>query len=61
MKVYKQIYNTEFTLEESLKSLGKLEELKKKPGFKMEYLDSNLFLYKQYAIPFFLLLNNVQN
>ncbi len=61
IKVYKQIYNSGITLKQSLESLGKLEELKKKPGFKMEYLDSNLFLYKQYAIPFFLLLNNVQN
>ena len=51
MKVYKQIYNTEFTLEESLKSLGKFEELIKKPEFKTEYLDSNLFLYKKYAVP----------
>ena len=45
IKAYKQIYNTGFTLEQSLKSLGTFNDLKIKPVFKKEYLDSNLNIY----------------
>ena len=52
IKVYKQIYNTGITLKQFFNSLGRLGDFKNMSNFKTEYLDSNLYIYKKYSVPY---------
>jgi len=52
IKVYKQIYNTGITLKQFFNSIGRLGDFENMTSFKTEYLDSNLYIYKKYSVPY---------
>jgi len=52
IKVYKQIYNTGITLRQFFNSIRRLNDFESMSSFKKECLNSSLYIYKKYSVPY---------